>query len=211
MRQRLVITGSILAFAFLVLFTSILRSSAVKYAFSQESTPMPASSLGEIESMSIDYYLPYPGGVLQDHPLWPLKAARDKLWLFLTTDPTKKAELYLLLADKRLASADLLLTKEKSELAVSSLTKAEKYLEVALKEEEKAGKSGIATGELLDRLAKASLKHRQVLETMLLKVPEDAKPIVVQAMDSPKKAFKQVSVRLRELNRTVPSNPFGEE
>src|SRR3990172_3897569 len=104
-----------------ILVFSIFHSASVRYTFGQSPTPTPRVEEANLE---IDYPLPYPGRVLPDHLLWPVKVVRDRLWLAMTTNPLKKAEISLLLANKRLASAQALFDKEKPDLAISTLTKA---------------------------------------------------------------------------------------
>lgn len=205
MFRRAAIIFALLFFAFGVLGTSILRTTTPRYAFSQN--PPKEIAAQDQEKLSIDYYLPYPG-ILPDHFLWSLKALRDRIWLFLTTDPTKRAELLLLFADKRIGAAKALIDGGKFELGASTATKAEKYLEQAVAQEKKAKEKGADTGQFLEKLARAILKHREVLEEIYKKVPEDARPIVTTTIDYPKRLFTQVSQRLNELGRPVPSDPF---
>ena len=105
----------------------------------------------------------FPGRVLPDSPFWPIKALRDKVWLWITTNPSREAELKLLFADKRLAMSQLLFEKEDYEVGYSTLTKAEKYLEEAGFAEKEGRKSGMDTSEFLERLATAALYHYQVI------------------------------------------------
>lgn len=56
------------------------------------------------EASAVDYALPYPG-ILPDHPLYIFKKVRDAILEFLLVDPVRKAEFYILQADKRLAMA----------------------------------------------------------------------------------------------------------
>ena len=198
------------SFASLILLISIFRTASIQYAFSQA----PTSQLpeGKKEAVEINYPLPYPGRVLPDSFLWPVKVIRDKVWLVVTTNPLKKAEILLLLADKRLASVEILLKREKAELAVSTLTKAEKYLEQAVNQAEKSRQKGVETGQFLERLGYASLKHREIIEEEILYYcPEDARQVVVQVNDYPKRLFQKVKTALIEVGRPIPESPFSEE
>lgn len=206
MLRRLAIISAILVFAFGILFTSVLRIASVKYEFSAPASG-DTSVLGE-EIVQIDYYLPYPGRVLPDSLLWSLKALRDRIWLAITTNPSRRAELKLLFADKRVAMSKILFEKGKPELGFSTLTKAEKYLEQAVIQEKENRDKGIDTSEFLTQLAKASLKHAQVIEEILAIAPEDAKPGIVQSEDYAKKAFEDAQNGLLEAGLPVPENPF---
>lgn len=165
--------------------------------------------LGEQKDIEIDYYLPFGGRILPDHFLWPLKALRDKLWLLVTTDEGKKVELKLLFADKRLVMSQALFESDNPEIAFSTLTKAEKYLKEASDQEEENRKNGLDTKEYLDKLAKASLKHLQVMDSMLLIAPEDAKPGIIATQDIPKAIFEKKRDAMLNQGLIPPQNPFN--
>lgn len=197
-----VVSGSFLL-AFSILVISIFRIAEIKYVFSQSPTPTPST-----KSIDIKYNLPYPGKVLSDNVLWPVKALRDRVWLTFTVNPAKKADLYLLLADKRLADAKLLFEKGKPDLGISVAGKAEKYLESAYSEEKIAKKSGVNTVDFLNRFTLATLKHRLILEEMLNLAPEDAKPLIVKTENYSKNLYNEAKNGLLEAGSSVPQNPF---
>ncbi|OGM21729.1 hypothetical protein A2863_04605 [Candidatus Woesebacteria bacterium RIFCSPHIGHO2_01_FULL_38_9b] len=208
MWQKILFVIVTLAFAFAILLLSVFRTAAVKYELSGKSVSQNDSMLGE-GNATIDYYLPYPGRVLPDNPFWFLKALRDKLWFSFTTNPTRKAELLLLLADKRLGSAKILFEKGKNSEALSTLTKAEKYLEAAMVQERENRKQSLDTSEFLVRIAKASLKHYQLMQYIEKNVPDDIKPAVIVSQEYPKKVYEQARNSLLENGLTPPENPFG--
>lgn len=199
MFQRFLLVVSILVFAGGVLVTSILRTVSPGYVFSQveETSGTPSATPTDKKTGKIDYHLAYPG-ILPDHFLWSAKAARDRVWLFLTTDPLKRAELLLLLADKRLGAAKALAEGGKEDLAKSAAEKAEKYLEQAFVAEEISRNKGADIDQLLDRLALSTLKHREVLEDI--------------KMDSsyPKKLFEELKGVFNYLKKPLPVSPFEE-
>jgi hypothetical protein len=207
MLRRLAIISSVLLVAVAILAISVFRTASIKYEFSQEPSAIGAAVLGEA-TVEIDYYLAYPGRVLPDHPLWPLKALRDRLWFLVTTNPSRKAELNLLFADKRLGSSKLLFEKGKAGIAYSTLTKAEKYLEETSNLEKENRREGIDTSAFLERLAKASLKHFQVMQEILAIAPEDAKPGIIQTEDYAKRAYEDARNALLEKGLSAPENPF---
>lgn len=189
-----------------ILSVSILRASSIHYSF----LPTPSQTLAASETeININYVLPYPGRVLPDHPLWVVKALRDRLWLLVSINPSRKAELYLLFADKRLASSKILFEKGKAELAFSALTKAEKYLELARKKNEENRKAGMDTREFLTRLANSALKHREVLNEILEIAPEDAKPEIIKIESYSRDVFKATRDTLNSLGMPIPQNPFN--
>ncbi len=209
MYRRILIIASTLVFAFAILFTSVFRTASVKYVFSQEVEMHEEQQDGD--ATEIDYALPYPGRISPDSPLWPLKAFRDKAWLLLTTNPSRKAELELLYADKRLVMSKALFEKDKSEIAFATLTKAEKYLEEACSIEEENRQTGIDTYEFLTALSKASLKHRQVIEEILLIAPEDARPGITRTQDYSKEIYGKTKNALQNKGMPTVENPFESE
>lgn len=207
MLRRLLFGLGVVLLASGILFTSIARTAQVRYSFRAPAAPEEGEVLGE--STFIDYKLPYPGRVLPDHPLWPIKVLRDRLWLFVSPSVEKKAELNLLFADKRMVSAKMLFEREKAELAFSTATKAEKYLEKSFEMERKAKERGVDTSEFLQRYAKAALKHRELIEEMMVIAPEDAKPMLIDVAEKyPQRLYERSRDALYEQGITPPENPF---
>lgn len=192
--------------ASVILSVSILRASSINYSF----LPTPVQTLAASETdVNIDYVLPYPGRVLPDHPLWAVKALRDRLWLLVSVNPSRKAELYLLFADKRLASSKILFERGKADLAFSALTKAEKYLELARLKDEENRKGGMDTRQFLTRLANSSLKHREVVGEILDIAPEDAKPEIIKIESYSRDVYKNTRDTLNSRGMPIPNNPFN--
>lgn len=113
---------------------------------------------------SVNYTLPYPG-ILPDHPLYPVKALRDRILEFLIRDPQRKADFYLLMADKRLNMGVALTEKGKYELAESTISKGEKYFlkGAFLLESEKKATSKSTTSGQVEEYKTASIKHAEVI------------------------------------------------
>lgn len=134
--------------------------------FAQEPTTVATSAA------KIEYTLPYPG-ILPDHPLWFLKALRDRVIEFLIADPFKKAEFHLLTADKRLQAGVSLLQKGKQELSLSTISKGENYFEMAISQATLAKDRGQGVKMLLEKLKKAVKKHKEVLQEVREKMRGD--------------------------------------
>jgi len=194
--------------ALIILFASIFQSASVRYAFSQSPSPTPSPGILEESQVEINYQLAFPGKVLPDSSLWPLKALRDKVWLSLTVNKTKKAELRLLFADKRVWAAKMLFEKKKYDLGYSTLSKAEKYLEEAGQNTQENKNNGYDTKELLVRLANASLKHWQTIDEILIMAPEDARPEIIKLKDYSMNTFKKARDSLHDIGQEPPDNPF---
>lgn len=189
-----------------ILVFSVFRSASIKYVFAgPETEPTPKTSIEVI------YDLPYEGGIGPDSPFWPLKAGRDKLWLLATPHASKKSELQLLFADKRLKASLSLFRKDKASLGYSTLTKAEKYLQEAYLFAEEARSKGENTDKLLSRISLASLKHIQIGQEILDLAPDDAKPNIIKTLDYPKNIYKDSKNVLVGRGITPPENPFSWE
>lgn len=195
----LVFAGSVLAFSVHQSATSSFRRELSEIVMAKEAESLEfvvtANEAATPEAVQeVDYQLTWPG-LLPGHVLYPVKMLRDRVWLFLATDPLKKAELYLRLADKRLWAAELLAEKEKVELAVSTATKAEKYLEQAINQEGVARQAGKDTAPFLERINLASQKHEQVLARIRARVGEAGAPIINDLVGYPQRVREQVRER----------------
>ena len=193
--------------ALAILVISLLKSATVKYAFGA-ATPTPSANF-EVKNFQVDYFLPYPGRVLPNSPLWTVKAVRDFLWYRLTTNPLKRAEIALLFSDKRIGASKSLFENKNSDLGVTTLTKSEKYLETAFQDEEEARKRGMDTSSFLTKYALASLKHRQVIDEILKIAPDEARPSIIKSQDYSKNAYKFSRDVLNSKGIPVPKSPFS--
>ena len=205
MFKKILLVSAVFAFAFAILSISILQATTITYSFKANTSASPV--LG-IQTPEIEYQMPYEGKVLPDSPFWVLKAARDRIWFLITSSPSRRAELALLFSDKRLVSAKTLFENKKPNIAISTLTKGEKYLEVAVAQEKIARLQGVDTSAFLTRLAVASLKHRQVLESLIPLVPEDARPFIVKTEDYSKNSYIAATDGLNSKGLPVPISPF---
>jgi hypothetical protein len=118
-----------------------------------------------------EYTLPYPG-ILPNHRLYPLKSVRDRIIEMFTREPSKKAELYLLYADKRINMAQMLGDRREWELSETTASKAEKYLlklQSSLEEASKMG--GSPEAAFLNKTVQAAGKHRKILLNLRRQAP----------------------------------------
>ncbi|CAN5286430.1 hypothetical protein BH10PAT1_BH10PAT1_6300 [soil metagenome] len=204
MLKNIVVFSASFTLALIILVVSIFRMAQVNYVFSQSPIPTPSSE----KEIAVDYKLPYVGSIHPDSPLWGVKALRDRVWITMTFNPSKKAELDLLFADKRLVQSQILFEKGKADLGVSVLEKAEKYLESANIEAHKAKAQGMDTSSFLQKYTLATLKHRQIIHQILLSAPEDAKPLIIKNENYSINLFEDAKNGLLAAGKSVPSNPF---
>lgn len=165
MKQKL-ITAVLIAFILVPPLTALAQENAATGAAEQAS---PSAKVAE-------YQLPYPG-ILPDSPLYLLKAFRDRVIGFLISDPLKKAEFFLLQADKRLNSGLSLFDKRKGkeDLAESTISKGENYFEDAIAQLKEAKRQGMDVERVLAKMRQAVVKHKQVLAALGERAPAQLK------------------------------------
>jgi hypothetical protein len=122
-----------------------------------------------------NYTLPYPG-ILPTNPLYPLKMARDKIILFLITDPVKRAQFNLLQADKRMEAAIFLVNQDKKngKLAVMTIEKGENYYHDAVQQATSLQKEGRNVNDLLLNLDHAATKHIMLMTDLQKILPQES-------------------------------------
>lgn len=137
----------------------------------QEIESSPSASASPTSPPTIEYSLPYPG-LLPDHPLYGIKALRDKILSVLISDPIKRVEFNLLMADKRLNMGIFLSEKGKEELAESTVSKGEKYLFSATEQFAVLAVREKGLEVLTDRLKSAIAKHEEVVTQLKQKAAD---------------------------------------
>lgn len=193
MIKKIFLISAALIFAFSVLGTSVIKTSAItsskNYKIStQESTSSGKTTVDSLVQKS-DYFLAYPG-ILPDNIFYSLKMVRDRIRLFFTVDPLRKVDVLLLYADKRIAAAKALMEKGKVDLALTTATKAEKYLEQAVAQERIAREGGKDTSRQRDNLLKATFKHEEVLLEFESSLGKEAE--IKKILDYPRMAREQL-------------------
>lgn len=207
MMKKVIFLIMVLLFAFGILAVSVMKTVAIEgQSASQNYKIKPVDSVlldeesvstpsGIAQKEKIDYFLVYPG-ILPDHFLYPVKMIRDRIWLWLTVEPKKKAELMLLFADKRLGAGKALIEGNKVDLGVSTLTKGEKYLQRAVAEIIKKDKEDSRI--LLEKLSLAALKHEEVLLELQEKVSGEAKGTLETILALTRQSQTQIEQALGE-------------
>lgn len=167
----------------LITLAALLNLAGGVWALTPSTSPI---SLPTPTPVKVDYFLVYPG-ILPDHFLYSVKMVRDRVLMFLTVDPVKKAELLLLYADKRLGAGKALIEGGKVDLGVSTITKAEKYLEQAVNQEKIASQSNKETSVLREKMTRAIDKHEEVILQLMGRVSGTTKSTLEEALEYPKK------------------------
>lgn len=165
----------IFIFFFLLLTFFTLKVNSV---FAQELTPTQAPINQASPSAPIKYDLAYPG-ILPDHPLYKLKVLRDRISISLMSDPLKKIEFYLLQTDKGILAAAMLVDKNKIDLAGQTALKAEHNFTLISRtigsyyRKNPGDSSQVKTKDLVVKLKTASLKHQEVLNSLIKRIPKE--------------------------------------
>lgn len=157
----------LLVFVFSLLLSIFVSVSPVVAATPtlQLGNPQSLETATQSAQDEIIYELPYPG-ILPDHPLYSLKAFRDRMVTLLINDLSKKAEFNLLQANKRLNAGVFLVRKDKRELALSTISKGNNYFDQAVAKAQQAQNEKRDVDAFIDELYTASLKHEEVLTSL---------------------------------------------
>lgn len=126
-----------------------------------------SSQVASAQDQQVVYDLPYPG-ILPDNPLYFLKATRDKMQEMLTRDNLQKAQLYLLLSDKRLNMAQSLFKKGRRQLAITTMSKGEKYALKIPNILTMSKKQGVkSSDEFINKVKLSNDKHKETIEGIM--------------------------------------------
>ena len=143
----------------------------------------------------IEYNLPYPG-ILPDHPLFFLKNIRDKVLELTTRDSLKKAELYLLLADKRVGMAMNLAKGGKEKNASLAFSEAEGFFAKIPQLIEISKKQGVsASSDFIQRLRLSNAKHKEIGTSLLKDLSQELNSEISKSLD----VNQQIKKKLEKL------------
>lgn len=143
--------------------------------------------------------LPTPG-ILPDSPFYGLKRAFEGIGNVFTFGNERKAERAIKLSEKRLSEARASVEEEKHELSERLMEDYEKNLMKAEEIVERAQERGRNMTQVRERVAKATSRHIEVLENVLEKVPEQAKPAIQRALESSKRGQEEALDRIGNEN-----------
>jgi hypothetical protein len=169
-------------FLFLVAFCIIFTTGVHAQLSSPSVTPSPTPVL-------VKYDLAYPG-ILPDNPLYKLKVLRDKITLALIANPQKKIEYLLLQTDKGILATAMLIDKGEIDLAQQTALKAENNYTLITQELFRLVKQ--PDQSFFDNLKTASLKHQEVLTSIIKRVPADKQLVFKQVIDFSKRNYQSI-------------------
>jgi len=144
----------------------------------------------DIEKNEVLYQLPYPG-LLPGHPLYFLKILRDNILLFTTRDNLKKANLYLHLSDKNIATAVALINEGKEQMAIDQLKLGEqRFLMIPPTLQALKNQGGEYSSELIVDLNQSNQKHREIITFVIGKATESDINVLDDLLDQNTNAKK---------------------
>lgn len=145
-------------------------------------------------------------GLTPDSPFYFLERITEAIGTFFTFGDLKKAERYTVLAAERLAEAEAMVEKDKPKLIEKTLARYEDQLVKALYRADKAKTKGKDTDEVIKIIIEATDKHLIVLEEVLEKVPEEAKPAIEHAMTVSTKEGLEKAVEVLKIEEASKSS-----
>lgn len=146
--------------------------------------------------------LPDPG-VTPDSPFYGIKRFFENVDLFFTFDSPAKAEKYIRYAGLRLSEAKAMQERGRRDLAENMLEEYDGNLNESRKALKVARKLGLRTANVSERVALATSRHLEVLYRVLDKVPEQAKPAILRAINASSKNIDNV---LANAEDRIPEN-----
>src|SRR3989344_3167285 len=125
-----------------------------------------------------------PAGILPDSPIYGIKRFWEGLQITFAGGDVAKAKLKYRFAEKRLAEASEMLKKNRPEHLEKMLKEYETELQGANDDVEKATAGGQKIDDIVSLSANNTAKHLAVLNALLTKVPEAARPALESAMQA---------------------------
>lgn len=143
-------------------------------------------------------------GIKPGQFLYFLDTASERVALFFTFSPEKKAQKALEYADERLAEIEAIAEENDSVTIKKAVANYENSMTFAT-EKSKEVKDKTQAETLLTSITDSSSRNQEVLSAVLVKVPEEAKGVIMQAIEASKtgraEAMKQVSELKGEVEK----------
>lgn len=190
---------------FALFFLSLIFFAVIgNIVFAQEITVTP-TIVNQINQTSpsaiIKYDLAFPG-LLPDSRFYKLKVLKERISAAIISDPRLKINYYLLQADKGTLATAMLVDKNKFSLAEQTALKAENnftlissaYRAYYFKEEGNIPNEK----ELIKKLKTASLKHQEVFNSLLKRVPKENQKTFIQVIDFSKRNINTIENMKKE-------------
>lgn len=126
----------------------------------------------------------------------------EQIGLFFTFNPEKKARKALEYADERLAEAEAVAEDNNAEAVKTAITSYESNIVFAAEKSKEVKDKGQAEN-LLTSIEDSTSKNQEVLSAILIKVPDEAKEAIRQAIEASKKGQEEAAKQIAELKGEV--------
>lgn len=128
--------------------------------------------------------------------------AFEKIDIFFTFSPEKKAEKALKYADERLAEAEAVAKDKNTDAVKTAIINYESNIALAQEKSKDVGDK-VKAEALLISIADNASKNQEVLTDVLAKVPDEAKGVVEQGIEANKRGQEEATKKIAELNGEV--------
>ena len=122
----------------------------------------------------------------------------EKVNLFFTFNPEKKAEKALKYAEKHLAEAEAVAVDENSNAVKTAISGYKKNIALAADASKKV-KDETKAENLLNLIAENTSKHQEILADVLAKVPDEAKEAITKAIEVSRKGQEEAVKKITEI------------
>lgn len=126
----------------------------------------------------------------------------EKIDLFFTFNPEKKAQKALENADERLAEIEAIAEEKNPDAIKTAVANYEGNIAIATEKSKEVKDKGRAEG-LLALIENNSTKNQEVLSAVLIKVPEEAREAIEQAISASRKGQEEATRQITELKGEV--------
>ena len=126
----------------------------------------------------------------------------EQISLFFTFSPEKKAEKALAYADERLAEVEAIAEEQNSNAVKTAITNYESNIALAAEKSKEVQDKGKAEN-LLTLIANNASKNQEVLSAVLIKVPDEAKEAITQAIEASRKGQEEATKQIAELKGEI--------
>lgn len=128
--------------------------------------------------------------------------AFERVNLFFTFSPEKKAKKALVYADERLTEAEALAEGKNTNAIKTAVANYESNIALAAEESKQIKDKEKAEG-LFASIADNTSKHQEILSDVLSKVPDDAKEAITKAIEASRKGQEEATRQIAELKGEV--------
>ena len=126
----------------------------------------------------------------------------ENISLFFTFSPEQKAQKALEYADERLAEIEAVAEEKNPDAVKTAIANYESNIALATEKSKEVKDKGQAE-TLLNSIAGNNSRNQDVLAAVLIKVPEEARAAITQAIEASKKGQEEATRQITELKKEV--------